>query len=78
MSDATKPQGLHKLLKGISSAQMGFVAQAAAQLMPTSITVTEPTTYTVSKTSTTIVKKKGTVSSKATRPLNSFIAFRCE
>ena len=75
-----KPQGLHKLLKGIESAQVGLVAQAAAQLIATSITVAKPTTCTNPKASAITVKKKKkeTVSAnaKATRPLNSYIAFR--
>ncbi|MCJ1245825.1 hypothetical protein MMC30_003029 [Trapelia coarctata] len=77
MSNAVAPQALHKLLKGMNSAQMGFVAQAAAQLIATSTTVAEPTSFTVPAAST-ITMKKGAVSAnvKATRPLNLYIAFR--
>jgi len=78
MSSAITPQALHKLFNGINSAQMGFIAQAAAQLIATSTSVAEPTSLAIPKASTIAMKKKGAVpaNAKATRPLNSYMAFR--
>jgi hypothetical protein len=78
MSDVITPQALHKLFNGMNSAQMESITQAAAQLIGTSTSIAEPTSLAIPKASTVAMKKKGAVpvSVKATRPLNSYMAFR--
>lgn len=69
-----------KVLDGMNFTQVGFVTQVAAQLNPNSTTVDETTSATLPETGKITLKKKGAVSAnaKATRPLNSYIAFRCK